>query len=372
MNKKGMEMETVVKMILTIISFIIIFFVMSVLLIPTMNDSYKDAVCKFSLYMASYSRGGIPFIGVKTGSVFKLNCPMHERKISSPDKEETMKTIAKESASCWSKLGDGNVDFYSDINWPWDQGTVFCVICSRIEPKSTSYDQLINNDDYIKFLAETTYPKEKLTYLEYLAGGKDKTLPSFVEMESSSITVTKENPLYIIFAVDKSEGVGEKFARAFGIENEDIISLAAALKVKGIASSSGTKASGAVDATGDIKALREKADNLLTKIKKMPEYSAERTAARAEFDGLLTRIGTLMEASPAEAGIGTKAIKGISKFTIKPVSKIGGKALKVLPYVGTAFIIIDVSSSIFVSKNFNAKILYLNSEQAAGVCDELI
>ncbi|MDD5331270.1 MAG: hypothetical protein PHE43_00395 [Candidatus Nanoarchaeia archaeon] len=210
MNKKAMAMETVAKLILAILSFLIIFVVLGVILIPTMNDSYKDAVCKFSMYLTSSTRAGTGISPIKIGSAFNLNCPMHEKTLKYKDPENVMKLIADESVKCWGKFGEGNVDFYSDVNWPWKQDTAFCIICTKIEPKNSEYETTLEASEFVKYLGEKEYSKEKMTYLQYLYGGEQTSedikinLPK--QQSSAYIQITEEKPLYILFRVTKSEG----------------------------------------------------------------------------------------------------------------------------------------------------------------------
>lgn len=379
-------METVSKMILAIISFLIIFFVVGFLLIPTMNDSYKDAVCKFSLYLASYSRGGIPLIDIKTGSAFNLNCPVHNKKISTTDDEKILNLVAKESVNCWAKLGEGKVDFYADLSFPWDQGDVLCVICSKIEPKSSKYDAIIPASDFMDYLSNEQYTKEKLTYLEYLAGGQGD-LPGALMSESSSISITSEKPLYVVFAVDKSEGIGTKIGRVFGLENEDIAAITYGLfRTK----SGGTKTT---PTTPTITAGGKNVEDITSELMKgssQLDYEAKQLAnagklAEAAEKAKLAKaaevagITKLTSESKVAAKVATKIVEG----TVEEVAATGAKRLifkKVLT-TSSKFIsnkvflplaIVDIGSSVFASKDFNARLLYLNSEEAANVCDELV
>lgn len=96
-------------------------------------------------------------------------------KIRVNSKEEIEKFLAGEIVTCWSMMGQGKVDLFSDwLSQEYSLGQVYptCVICSRI-----AYDKIslagkidLSQINIVQYMASHKMPDKDISYYEYLAG----------------------------------------------------------------------------------------------------------------------------------------------------------------------------------------------------------
>lgn len=122
-NKKGLEREMLVFLILAIVGFAIIIWYIYVIKPYSMFDK---KVCETSIETRT-----IPVVGMIEKATTPLNCRTEQVKIDKSYKteEQIKKEIADEMLDCWNMVGRGERNFMPQGFWT--EG--YCLICSNIQ-----------------------------------------------------------------------------------------------------------------------------------------------------------------------------------------------------------------------------------------------
>jgi len=179
----------------------VIFLVISVAIIEVIKD---DTISVVDRYVCKLS-GIIKYGSAKARFGFAegagdLKCKINEVKISTKEEDKVKKKIAEEMKLCWWQLGQGELDFFSNIDLgPSDAR---CIICSEIKAKNDKFDQNIPVDEFIDYLNSNSHKfGDKTTYTEYFYGAADSKI-DVVDVEGS-IIIDDENPNYVVYMVNK-------------------------------------------------------------------------------------------------------------------------------------------------------------------------
>ncbi len=207
-HKKGMEKETIVALVLLLVSFVVL--VGYALYVKISLDKSGDIEgCKLSVLSRSIK-------GLRETNL-PVDCPIvkinilskNDRKVKNEEnifvdnQEQIKEAIAKEMYDCWNKFGKGELDFVSDFELFEDRA---CYVCSQIN--FGSIDRLVPEDGFIKnyeaYLIETDAPLRNISYYKYFQG----KLPLENERADLSVQVKKNKPIAVTYFVTKEGVIG--------------------------------------------------------------------------------------------------------------------------------------------------------------------
>jgi hypothetical protein len=128
------------------------------------------------------------------------------------NKDQIEKLLANEIVDCWSMLGEGKVNLFSQSWANSGLGTVYptCIICSRVAFNSENLEEKkinLENVDILRYMFENKMPGEEFSYYRYLAGegglvsveDSDFTIPALTyeknggELTADAIEITEDN-----------------------------------------------------------------------------------------------------------------------------------------------------------------------------------
>ncbi|MEK6847733.1 MAG: hypothetical protein AABX50_01250 [Nanoarchaeota archaeon] len=158
-NKKGeLTTKQLVTLIVLIASFIIILFLIFRL---NLGQTTDEEICRNSVVL----KGQPQFISGP------LDCKIAYVTISTEKKEEIMKTLADEMASCWYMFGEGKIDYGSGGVRGAIDTQVDYAICSIIEFDDNVGEKIpqVSYQEFYNFL-NIEKKDETQTYLKYLYG----------------------------------------------------------------------------------------------------------------------------------------------------------------------------------------------------------
>lgn len=173
LGRKGLTQNVLVSMVVVIVAFIAVYF-LAIRQAKTGEEISKDEACRLSVELAAASKK-IPSVGEAPGtgrSYVPLNCPRKEILLRYKDvvedgrlnQDKAHKIIADEMYKCWSKLGEGRLDPFSN----WDTtGESYCMICGAIK-----FDDKLNKftEENSDRLTDTNFQNYFITNpLPYLA-----------------------------------------------------------------------------------------------------------------------------------------------------------------------------------------------------------
>jgi len=177
------------KLILALLAIaIILLFVIN--FIPFLGDSGSKTACKNWANMQSRTK----IAGIKIPVIFDSPCITFSDKIK--DKTKINKQLAEAMYDCWDMYGEGKVDFFSD----WDSwlSDTYCIVCNEIEVDK-KIDTTLDIDDFEEYLSNHNPPFHEETYAGYFLGPDH----SSIDFGSGTINIKKEEPLYILFTINK-------------------------------------------------------------------------------------------------------------------------------------------------------------------------
>lgn len=216
MNKRGVTGgEETAKLIIAVISIVVIVTILGLLIYNYLTEG-RIAACKNWLILnyvkkdATLGFTGVePFFGYQSdedhGNLYTDNSPCITsiEKITKKDvkkKENLHKKLADNLYYCWRQYGEGQIDFYSDIDF--GAGDTYCRVCSDIVIDKGIKDQKINLDEFEEFLSNEISPNKEDTYAEFFVNEKNAKL-DFGEVD---LVLNENSHLYSIFAIKKKGG----------------------------------------------------------------------------------------------------------------------------------------------------------------------
>jgi len=219
-NEKKGEMTTkqIVSLIILILSFSVILFLIFRL---DLGQITNEEICKNSVILKGKSPLGTGNLDCKTdyicisggGDCEGIN-PTKTIEISSKDgeegKNEVMKVLAEEMASCWFIFGEGKVNYGSKS--PFEGIKTEYAVCSIVE-FSEEIEEEITYQEFYNYL-ETTKKTNSQTYLQYLYGISDVSLvptTDNIKIDLASDEISTSQKYSIITGIDNKFGTGEKF-----------------------------------------------------------------------------------------------------------------------------------------------------------------
>lgn len=204
LNKKAEMSGDLKDIIIILMSFIAITFV-AIYLSSFLSSTGSKKACETWVNIQS-----TPIL--KEFGPLQSSCITAKETIKNARKEEIYKQLANSMYDCWDMYGQGEADFYSDIDWLGSD--TYCRICSEIKI-SSDLDQErrnINIDDFESYLTNNNPSGSRESYAEFFIKAENAE----VNFGSGEITLDPEVNLYTIFAVDKrsdwsTEGILKNF-----------------------------------------------------------------------------------------------------------------------------------------------------------------
>ena len=224
MDKRGFTYLFIGLIVSVIILIVLVIFTVFIWK-PFVLDVGNDYLCLINIIIRSQSGNfyldKAPIIGPlipRFETSIPLICKTHDRVVK--NKEEAKKTIAKEMAACWGRLGEGRFDLVGTIQFPWDTKNL-CYVCSRIRTKG---DNLAITAEEIAYYLNTKQPRplyDQRTYFQYLSGaGYEKFKVEERVKVRGNIEIREDNSLFVFFFVNRAEDYArkaERFATGFVI-----------------------------------------------------------------------------------------------------------------------------------------------------------
>jgi hypothetical protein len=190
LNKKG-DWNTVSKWIYALV-IIVILWIVFVSFGDFLYGSGNKAACKNWVY-----RNSVSVAKEVVGDFENSPCITTEEKIKEIDETKMYEKLAQNMYDCWDQYGQGDVDFYSDIDW--GSSDAHCRICSEIEfdEKVKKEIKEIDVDRFEIYLSNNNPPNHKETYAEFFT----KSDNSKIDFGSGKIPL--EDKFYTMFVVNK-------------------------------------------------------------------------------------------------------------------------------------------------------------------------
>jgi hypothetical protein len=208
-KKSAVEFETIIKIILIIISLGII---LGAIYILNLNNRIDIETCRASVLARSLPVGEMltkPAISLRcktqhvciTMSGNGKGCGVHDYKFQISDlsnDESIIRQIQEEIAGqfydCWWMLGEGKADFFDESSWKTITGLAktsnSCVICSVL-----TFDEQIKQRfpqiDVSSYLEKEKIPGKEQTFLDYFTSSEEDALLTRIN-EQPTIDTTKE------------------------------------------------------------------------------------------------------------------------------------------------------------------------------------
>ncbi len=217
MDKKGFSFVLAL-LIFGVVTLIVLIVLTFTIIQPFLLSSLDDSVCLITIIVKSAAKSGflntIPFIGEaipQFETPIPLVCKLHSKLVK--DKEEAKKTIAKEMANCWGRMGEGRFDIYSSIQLDfWNTNNV-CFVCARVRSKENI---IVSSGELASYLSNNK-PRplfDERTYLDYITGTGYETLKLEQRIRGvSNYEIREDKSLFILYFVSRSEDWSRKVVR---------------------------------------------------------------------------------------------------------------------------------------------------------------
>jgi hypothetical protein len=192
LNKKG-SWETISKWVFALVV-IIILWVLFINLGDYLYGTGSKAACQNWVY-----RNSVSYIKELTGNLQSSPCVTTEETIKNiKDKDEFYERLARNMYDCWDQYGQGESDFYSDIDW--GPHNLYCRICSEIKFDDTFKKTFkeIDIDDFEIYLNEHNPPNHKETYADFFAKAENSKL------DFGSGKISLDQNIYAMFTAYKT------------------------------------------------------------------------------------------------------------------------------------------------------------------------
>ena len=137
--------QQIVLLIVLILSFVVILFFIFRLNPGEISDR---EICRNSVVLVSKSNNFVSELDCRTNYLCISKgevCEnfVYKTKVNVQNKEEVMKVVADEMASCWQTFGEGKLDFVGYSVWPDFFVGSYCGVCSTI-----SFDKSLINQEF--------------------------------------------------------------------------------------------------------------------------------------------------------------------------------------------------------------------------------
>ena len=189
-NKKGeLTTKQLVTIIILIVSFVIILFLIFRL---NLGETTNQEICRNSVVLRGQS-------ALTTGP---LDCKTNYLTISTENKQEIMKAIADEMASCWWQFGEGKIDYGGGFT----STSVHYAICSIISFDEKIQEKVpsISNAEFYDYLRKNNKTQSQ-TYLQYIY--------------STNVIGEFGDEKYFGFSLSDSIDTSQKYSVLTGIDN---------------------------------------------------------------------------------------------------------------------------------------------------------
>lgn len=190
LNKKGIGWETVSKWIFALIV-IAILWVLILNLGDFLYGTGSKAACQNWVYRNSVNYVKEVFSGGQSP------CLTTEETINDLDRNKVYEKIAQNMYTCWDQYGQGESDFYSNIDW--GPRNLYCRVCSEIKFSDDVKQKIkeIDVDEFEIYLNDHNPPNSKITYADF-----------FIKAENSKIDfgegkIPLDQNLYTMFTAYK-------------------------------------------------------------------------------------------------------------------------------------------------------------------------
>lgn len=199
MNKKGIEDETIMKIILGLLIFAL--FLGLVYTIANVQKEEGDIrQCKYSVLENANARLKIKGTDLSSyqGKIAKINCETEYNTIASGEEKVMKRSVANSIATCWDIYGKEGYELFDTKDGN------YCVVCSRLEFKKPK-----RLENFSGYLRETAF-REDITYFEFLnkrkpTPGNEVSDPSMARYDY----VDTDKPLGIVFIMAKNSHFGK-------------------------------------------------------------------------------------------------------------------------------------------------------------------
>ncbi|MAG47117.1 hypothetical protein CL617_00805 [archaeon] len=208
LNKKGsISWNFAVKLTLAIIAMGIITIVGYQFYIL---GSTENPACTSWITLQAAKKGAtLNFLGIdippsgENGNIYTDNSPcittrekIKEKDVN--DQNDLHKKIADNMYYCWRQYGEGEIDFYSNLDF--GSGNSYCRVCSDIYLDEDVKDQEIDIDEFEIFLSNEFTPNKKDKYIDFfLKGASDQ-----IDFGTGKLKLTQNNHLYSMFSITKT------------------------------------------------------------------------------------------------------------------------------------------------------------------------
>ncbi len=177
-NKKGLTQQTIILLIVLLVSFAVIFMVLRGYgeIIP---ETLTKEACRDSALLRAGAINNLKLAGRTLIGLPELKCKTEYKCLSSGgscregygkvnviNDEAIKREFASSMAECWSTLGEGKVDFVGPELTTIQNVCVICSVISFDESAKTSRKEISGLANY---LSENKLPLRNTTYLQYLS-----------------------------------------------------------------------------------------------------------------------------------------------------------------------------------------------------------
>lgn len=222
MKKRGVLGELFVVLIAAVIGLIIMMAIVGIYWAPSVENIGDDAICRLSIALNSLRRlQDMPILSdvmdIGTGPI-DLKCEPHELTVkngkSKNDKlgfisKDLKEAVADEMVNCWWRFGEGRYDFYTDASLSsWFKTNDMCFVCAEFKGEGS-----LSGKELFEYMRTKDYKHDE-TYLTYISGtgfGKDEFL-----FGEGDFKISDEDKLYVMFIVNKDEGLFSRVERGLG------------------------------------------------------------------------------------------------------------------------------------------------------------
>jgi hypothetical protein len=190
-NKKALEAEVLIGIIITLIVAAVIFLFLRGL-------SLKGTIDKEACHQSVIMRSMPSIIGEAMRRSIPLKCKTEDILINFEEEELVKQRITTAMYDCWWMLGEGKLDFFTEGVWKKVTGLqntrTTCLICSTIDFSDRAKGK-IKDVDLTDYLQEKIFGKN-ISYLEYFSEQEGAKLETGVKLKSID-TAKKYSVVYM-------------------------------------------------------------------------------------------------------------------------------------------------------------------------------
>lgn len=212
MKKRGVVRNEIVLWIVAILTLVILGIFVWIMYEKTPGIIDKETCRQSVIQRSNWLLGLLP-------QKPSLKCKTNPVPVQTTNEEAIKRIIADEMFDCWDMLGEGKIDFLSDLSsefslekWGFKKAKSSCLICSVIY-----FDERLKNNpknlDLLYFLETTKMPRRNITYLEYFTDERGIFLPTGLEVPP----VKTDQDYAVIFFNYESIALGEPLVKDLGV-----------------------------------------------------------------------------------------------------------------------------------------------------------